>query len=100
MDRHGWVHFIWCHTLVKVTLPTYIFQSREVLLSKTNLILTVVDVVGSVHWQPAEFGPQSTVGCCSWFSTCLCSYADEIVSGESSKFFFFYETLVSRLKYR
>lgn len=46
------------------------------------IVVVTDDVVGSVHRQPAEFGPQSTVGRCGWLSARLRSYADEIVSGE------------------
>lgn len=51
--------------------------------SEAVSILTLIDVVpGSVHWQPAEFGPQSAVGRSGWVSPCFRSHADEIVSGK------------------
>lgn len=59
------------------------------MLTSVNYVIRCVTlvsdhVVGSVYRKSAEFGPQSTMGCCRGVPTCLRSHADETVTGESN----------------
>lgn len=42
-----------------------------------------VHAIGSLYWKPAEPGTQQAVGCCCGLPSCICTHADEAVSGKS-----------------
>lgn len=68
-------------TMRILSLMKSLKQHVFICCSTVELIVLFGNIVGSLHWKSAEFGSQSTMGCCRRVLARLRSYADEIVAG-------------------
>ena len=50
--------------------------------------------LGPVYWEPAESGTQQAMGCSGGIPACVCQYADEAVTGNTTQYNFLINLLL------